>query len=116
MKIGFGTLNVTLVVTPYDLRCGYAKLSIFARDCLGIDLKRGEDAVVFFSKRREIVKVVMADPQGTLLITRRLHAGRFQKFLMAPEGKARISLTVAELERMLDGEDIQVERSNFFYG
>lgn len=116
MKISFEGRNVTLVATLFDLRSGWSKLSIFARDQLGIDLMRGTDAVIFISRSRQIAKVIMADSCGITLITRKLHVGRFPRLRMAIEGDARIALKVSELERILDGKEVQVERTNFYSG
>ena len=116
MKISFENRRVTLVATLFDLRSGWAKLSVFARDQLGIDLMAGKDAVVFVSKTRQIAKVLMADSCGITLITRKLHAGRFPHLRMAIEGDAKLPLKVRELESNLDGKEVQVERTNFYCG
>ena len=46
MKPDFSTLRMTLVLVPHDMRCGYFRLSMLARDWLSIDVSLGRDVVV----------------------------------------------------------------------
>lgn len=64
-----------------------------------------DDAVRF-----SVIYAVGADNEGTWLINRRLHQGRFQQLLSRTANSATEPLSVKELERYLDGEDIQVKR------
>lgn len=113
MNITFANKNVTVVVSPFDLRAGYGKLTSFVRDGLGIDITKGDDIVLFFNSEASLCKIVTADDSGSLLLSRRLHRGRFEKLLMAPEGKAYLEFTVADLENLLNGKPLRVRRKNF---
>ena len=79
MNIHPQDVHVTLVISPTDLRCGYHRLHSIAQDQLGIDLNGGKESVVFISKTRRLCKIITSDNQGTLLLTRTLHHGRFKE-------------------------------------
>lgn len=112
MKLTLANRKVTLVLCPIDMRSGFSKLSLISHQFLNIDVTRGEDCVVFVNKSRAMVKVIFADTKGTVMLTRKLHQGRFQQLLTRAEGAATEPLTVNELERYLDGEAIQVKRQS----
>lgn len=112
MKIDFNEGKITLVIVPVDLRYGFKRLSMLASELLQIDISKGEDWVLFFSKNRSILKIIHSDDKGNLLITRTLHTGKFQQLLSREDGTAVDALTVEELLRYLDGECIQVKRTN----
>lgn len=111
MKIDFASRKTTLVATPVDGRLGIFGLASIAQYHLGIDISRGEDFVVFVSKRRQICKVIFWDDRGACLISRRLHSGRFARYLMDAEGCAAAPITASQLAAYLDGEPIQVVRT-----
>ncbi len=113
MKIDFSKGKVTLVVCPVDMRCGYEKLSFFAREMMGIDVDRGGQYVVFISRSRKMCKIIFADDRGRTLITRWLHDHRYQLIKTIANTVAAQPLEAKLLERYLDGEDILVARENF---
>lgn len=110
MRVRLSSGRITLVTAPLDLRCGFPRLSAICQNLLGINLLLGRDIVIFISENRQFVKIVGADNEGTWLINRRLHQGRFQQLLSRTANSATEPLSVKELERYLDGEDIQVKR------
>jgi hypothetical protein len=116
MKIDFSQGKVTLVVVPFDLRYGYYRLAQICSEFLHIDLSKGEDYVVFISRRRHTAKIVHSDSRGNLLLTRTLHQGKFQQLMTRAEGVAAEPLSVQELERYLDGEPITVVRTSVLKG
>ena len=116
MKLNFSEGKVTLVLVRQDLRCGYKRLSIVAQAYLGIDLSLGKDWVVFISKRGHIAKIIHHDLKGSILVTRKLDTGCFQKLLCKIQGAAAKSLSKDELEKYLDGEQIEVKRTNLLHG
>ncbi|ANU65335.1 IS66 family insertion sequence element accessory protein TnpB [Turicimonas muris] len=114
MRINFQDYRVTLIVTATDLRCGCSRLCAIAQEKLNINVYRGEDIVVFISKSSAICKLVCADAKGTSMLTRTLHAGRFEKMLVKRDEDGKINLTLKELESFLNGEKIFEKRSNFY--
>ena len=112
MKLKFHAGRVTLVVSPVDMRSGFNRLAGLCRDLLGINVLEGNDYVVFVSKTCVMAKIIFADEQGSVLITRRLHQAHYQQLLMQASGPATQRLTIRDLERYLDGEPLQVRRQN----
>ncbi len=116
MHVDFGEGKVSLVLVRTDLRYGFEKLASIASGYLDLDVMQGQDWVVFISKSRHTLKMIHADEKGSLLITRKLHHGCFQKLLSRIDGVAVKTLSKKELESYLDGEKIEVERSGFLTG
>lgn len=107
----FRNARVTLVITPRDLRAGYRTLSTIALAQLNINVEHGNDIVMFLSRTRQMAKVIFCDESGTCLVTRKLHAGRFQQLLKRvteTTSEPRTALTVRELESYLDGQPLMV--------
>ncbi len=94
MKFTLANRKVILVLCPVDMRSGFLKLSTISQQFLNIDVTRGQDCVVFANKSRAMVKVIFADAKGTVLLTRKLHQGRFQQLLTRAKGVATEPLTV----------------------
>lgn len=103
MKLDLSRYKVTLVLMPHDMRAGFPTLSAIAERELGICIRRGEDAVVFLSKRRTLAKIILTDVSGCTIISRTLHAGTFKRLCAAASGSATRPLTVKELCTYLDG-------------
>ena len=116
MKMDLTSCHIHLVLCPVDMRSGFRSLSLIAEACLGIDVSRGNDCVVFISSRRTICKIIWSDEKGHSLLTRRLSAGRFAKLLARVDDGDALPITVSELMSFLDGETLQVVRSGFGQG
>lgn len=116
MNINFTQGKISLVLVPTDMRGGFDRLALIAGQFLKIDISKGEDWVVFISRKRHVVKIIHADPQGSLLITRKLHHGSFQQLMSRVSGPAVKSLSADELMSYLDGEALEVKRTSMCYG
>lgn len=116
MYIDFSSGKVSLVLVKTDMRSGFDRLAGIASQYLGIDVMKGEDWVVFISKSGHMVKIIHADEKGALLISRKLHQGRFQTLMTKITGPAVKTLSKEELERYLDGDEIEVKRTGFLKG
>ncbi len=116
MHIDFSSGKVSLVLVKTDMRSGFDRLAGMASSYLGIDVMQGNDWVVFISKRGHLAKIIHADEKGSLLISRKLHQGCFQRLMSKITGPAVKSLSKDELERYLDGEQIEVKRTQFLNG
>lgn len=112
--LDFSKGNVTLIVSPVDMRCGYDRLACAANELAGIDVEGGNEIVVFVSKNRRLAKVIHTDVYGRTLITRRLRSGSFERFLMRQGCEAKMAMTAKELENYLNGQSIFVEREFYF--
>ena len=67
MNLSFKPGRITLVLGPFDMRCGFRKLALAASALLGIDITKGRDYVVFISKNRKIAKVIWCDNAGAFI-------------------------------------------------
>lgn len=116
MKIDFSLGKITLVLVPFDLRYGFYRLAQISAELLHIDINKGQDYVVFVSKKRSIAKIIHSDSNGNLLITRKLHHKKFQLLLARANGPAADPLTAKESESYLDGEPLEIERTSVLKG
>ena len=114
MNLELAKERVTIVVAPVDMRSGYRKLSLLAKIVLDIDVDAGGECVLFISKKRDVCKLIWADERGTALLTRRLHRGRFEQFLVRADGPAAETLTRQDLSQFLDGKPIRIKRGSLF--
>ncbi len=58
MNLDLSTGKISLILCPTDLRSGFNRLSAMALKYLSIDVSKGNDWVVFVSKRRNIAKII----------------------------------------------------------
>lgn len=114
MNLDFSNMRLTVVVAPVDMRSGFRRLSFLASTVLDIDVESGGELVVFVSRDRGIVKAIWSDQRGNVLLSRRLHAGRFERLLGKISGAAVQSVTAEELMKFLDGERLMVPRTELF--
>ena len=108
--------KVTLVLVPWDLRAGYYKLAQTAKFTLHIDVEKGKDWVIFISKHRNFAKIIHSDAKGNDLISRRLQEGCYQQLLAKATGTATRILSKDEVISYLNGEELEVKRTNLLRG
>lgn len=115
MRNFFRNRVVTLVICPFDLRSGFDRLSSVAKACLEIDVSRGQDCVIFISKNRSLCKMIWSDNKGNCTLVRKLHRGRFERFLEKADCPATRPLTPEDFDRFINGEILMRKRNGFFY-
>lgn len=115
MNFDFSNGRITIVVAPVDMRSGYDRLASIARSILGIDVDRGGEFILFASKSAKVCKMIWQDEKGMSVLTRRLHRGRFERFMSRAKGPATQSLTADDLMQFLDGEPIMIRRSGLLF-
>lgn len=116
MELDLSTGRISLVIVPTDLRFGYFRLAKLATEYLHIDVTAGHDWVVFISRTREVAKIIHCDEHGSVMVTRRLHKGRYQRLMERIDGPVSRSLCVSELKNYLNGGVLEVNRDNYVYG
>lgn len=116
MHLDLSQGTVSIVLVPYDLRVGYKRLASIAQDYFNINVSKQNDWVIFISKARNVAKIIKCDEEGSILITRTLHTGRYQQLMARANGIAVEPLTLDVVERYLDGASLQVKRTNPFKG
>lgn len=93
-----------LATAPVDGRKGIDGLANVVRHAFGSDPLSGA-MFVFFSKRRDRVRVLYWDRDGYVLITKRLEVGRYR--LGYPEDPhTPVQVEAAELLLLLEGIDV----------
>ena len=116
MRFDFNKGRITMVIAPVDMRSGFASLAGIARTYLDIDVYEGDELIIFVGKSRTVCKIIWTDRVGCSLLTRRLHAGRFEKFLAKADANAVQRFTRRDLESFLDGRTLFVERTRILSG
>jgi len=106
--------RISVVLAPVDLRAGYQSLSSIAASILGINVDKGGEFVLFVSRRGNVCKMIWADDRGSSVLTRRLHHGRFERFLAKLEAPAAREITLRDLDFFLDGKPLFLKRAGFF--
>ena len=101
MNLDLSTGKISLILCPTDLRSGFNRLSAMALKYLSIDVSKGNDWVVFVSKRRNIAKIIHSDDKGSLMISRKLHTGCYQRLMADADGAASRALTKDKLLTLL---------------
>ena len=114
MNFDFKRGRITIVIAPVDLRSGFSRLASLALNQLNIQVSRGKDFVVFISRGNNLCKMIWADECGANMLTRRLHAGRFERFLARLDEPATKVFSFDDLCKFLDGKPIMVRR-NFIH-
>jgi transposase len=97
------SVRVFVGTAPVDGRKGPDSLMTLVRDAFGVDIFTGH-LFVFFSKRRDRVRVVYWDRDGIAMWTKRLERGRYR--LQRHDQPIR-SIEAAELGLMLEGIDLE---------
>lgn len=114
MQLDFSKEHISVVIAPVDMRAGYRSLSAIASVLLGINVDAGGELVVFVSRQRSVCKMIWSDERGTSMLTRRLHHGRFERFLGKLDEPPTRALSRQDLDFFLDGKPLFVKRNGFF--
>jgi len=101
------SVKIYLAAGPTDLRKGFNGLSGIVREW-GLDLFSGH-LFVFFSKRRNTVKILTWDRGGLVVWHKRLEMGNY-KLPKITTGDTRIQLDAGQLSMLLDGVDLSKVR------
>ena len=72
--------------------------------------------IVFISKHRNFAKIIHSDAKGNVLISRRLKEGCYQQLLAKATGTATRTLSKDEVISYLNGEELEVKRTNLLRG
>lgn len=99
------SVRLFVATQPVDGRKGADSLMILVRNALGEDPLSGH-LYVFFSKRRDRVRIVYWDRNGFAMWTKRLEQGRFHARFSEDGHFGTTSLEAAELGLILEGIDL----------
>ena len=99
-----GSIQVHLASEPIDGRKGVPGLMGLVQSVLQQDPYNGH-AFVFLGRRRDLVKCLLWNRGGFVLLQKRLEQGRFVIPTVAP-GATRVKLSGVQLSMLLEGMDV----------
>jgi transposase len=94
---------------PVDMRRSFDGLSALASEALRADPQSGA-LFLFFGRRRDRLKILWWDRTGFCLLYKRLERGLFRVPGPLHPGDASVSISAAELARILEGVDLPVAK------
>jgi len=101
--------TVFVATNPIDLRLSFDRLAGIVRDQFGADPK-GEALFVFHNRARTHLKILWHDRRGYCVLYKRLDRGTYRIPLAIPVGAARVSISLRELDLLLEGIDAKLVR------
>ena len=102
-------MRLFLATQAVDGRKGADSLMVLVRDVLRYDVFSGH-LFVFFSKRRERVRIVYWDRNGFALWSKRLEKGRFCPTFSVDGKLGAVAIEAAELALIIEGIDLSGAR------
>ena len=99
------SVRLFVATQPVDGRKGADSLMALVRDVLRQDPLSGH-LFVFFSKRRDRVRIVYWDRNGFAMWTKRLEVGRFRPTFSADGKLSASTIEAAELALVIEGIDL----------
>ena len=99
------SVRLFVATQPVDGRKGPDSLMALVRDVLGRDPLSGH-LFIFFSKRRDRVRIVYWDRNGLAMWTKRIEKGRFCPAFLAEGPLTSVSIEAAELALIVEGIDL----------
>jgi transposase len=99
------SVRVFVAKEPVDGRKGADSLMAMVRSVFGHDPLSGH-LFVFFSRRRDRVRVVYWDTNGFAMWSKRLESGRYSASLPAPTAEGMTTIGAAELALVLEGIEL----------
>jgi len=103
------SVRLFLATQPVDGRKGADSLMVLVRDVLHHDPLSGH-LFIFFSKRRERVRIVYWDRSGFAMWSKRLERGRFCPMFSADGKLGASAIEAAELALIIEGIDLSGAR------
>ena len=101
-------VEIFVALEAIDLRFSFDRLSGIAREQIGYDPRSGA-LFVFYSRRRDALKVLFFDGSGMCQFYKRLDRGVFRVPEAQQEGARHVEVDDATLEALLDGIDVDVQ-------
>jgi transposase len=99
------SVRLFVATQAVDGRKGADSLMVIVRDVFGQDPLSGH-LFVFFSKRRDRVRIVYWDRNGIAMWTKRLERGRFRPTCSADGKLVTHAIEAAELALIMEGIDL----------
>jgi transposase len=103
------SVRLFVATQPVDGRKGADSLMVLVRDVIRHDPLSGH-LFVFFSKRRDRVRIVYWDRNGFAMWTKRLERGRFRPAFSADGKLTASAMEAAEVMLVIEGIELSVAR------
>jgi len=103
-------VEIFVALEPIDLRYSFDRLSGIAQEQIGYDAGSGA-LFVFYSRRRDALKILFFDGSGMCQFYKRLDRGTFRLPEPGAEGARHVEIDDATLEGLLDGVDVEAPPS-----
>jgi len=97
-----GGIRIFVCTAPVDLRHGFDRLAVAARERVGVDPMSGGALFVFANKRATRIKVLWFERNGFCMLYKRLHRAVFE-LPAAGAGSAAVHIDGTALAKLLVG-------------
>jgi len=97
-------VRIFVYTAPTDMRCGFARLSMYAEAIMGQDPFSGH-LFVFFNRRGDRCKIIFWDRSGFCLWYKHLQQGTFQR-IDNPAQSTVLEIDFVRLSLILEGIDL----------
>ena len=101
--------QIFVALEAVDMRRSFDGLAAVARDALGGDPQSGA-LFLFFGRARDRLKLLWWDRTGFCLLYKRLERGGFRIPGPLHAGDRSVTITAAELARILEGIDLPTKK------
>lgn len=98
------SMSIYVAASPVDMRLSFDRLAGIVRERLEAN-PRGEALVVFYNRRRTLMKLLWHDGGGYCVLYKRLDRGVYRIPLTIPPEAQRISVSYRELMLLFEGVD-----------
>jgi transposase len=98
-------VQVFVALEPVDMRFGFERLSGMVRERMGYEPRSGA-LFVFIGRRRQLVKILLADATGTCVFVKRLDQGLFSLPAPPAANASHVEVDEATLDALLDGLEL----------
>ena len=98
-------VEIYIALEPIDLRLSFDRLSGLAKEHVGYEARSGA-LFVFFSRRRDALKILFFDGTGMCIFYKRLDRHTFQLPETQSSNTHYVEVDDATLEALLDGIDV----------
>ena len=95
-------LPIYVALEPVDMRYGHERLGGLVREMMHTE-PRSRALFVFVGKRKNIMKVLTWDGTGTIMIHKRLDAGKFELPVATGDGEQHVVVSDAIFEVIYKG-------------
>lgn len=95
-------VRIFVCTVPVDMRLGFDRLALVARERIGHDPTAGGALFVFAGKKATRIKVLWFEGHGLCILYKRLHRAVFE-LPVGQDGTASVRIDAAALGRLLAG-------------